>query len=234
MKIKSWLILIFLVGLIFYLSSIPGLQVLPVLKQLSSVLGRFDLSLTRFSQWLGSILPLNFSEWGPFRILGEDFLNYANDNPAIVEFLLRKIAHVVMFFLITSAFFLLASQYTKKPRNAIFIAFFGGTAMAFLDEYRQSFVPNRVASLMDVLINFIGVSMAIFVILFALFLTKSARIQEYYYKNLKVDKKEEKVDIKEEHEKNEINSTSEVISDKLDQKTKVFDREYLNKLGKDG
>ncbi|WP_353892426.1 VanZ family protein [Proteinivorax hydrogeniformans] len=237
MKVRSWLIAVFIVGLIFYLSSIPGLQVLPVLNQLSSVLGRFDVGITRFSHWVANTLPLNFSEWGAFRVLGEDFLEYASNNPRLIEFLLRKIAHVVMFFLVTIAFFLLASQYTKRPRTAIFIAFIGGTAMAFLDEYRQSFVPTRVASLMDVLINFIGVSLAIFIILFALFITKSARIQEYYYNNFKG--KNKKIAKENSDAKNDVvdNSKSEQVKsdskEDLDQETKVYDRDFVKKVNEE-
>ncbi len=231
MKIRSWLILIFFIGLIFYLSSIPGLQVVPVLKQLSSLLSRFDLSLTRFSHWLGGVIPLNFNELGPFRILGEDFLVYASDNPAIIEFLLRKIAHVVMFFFITTAFFLLASQYTKRPGTASIIAFFGGTTMAFLDEYRQSFVPTRVASLMDVFINMVGVCIAMLIIHFSLFITKSARIQEYYYKNFKGDKKDSDKENNSVDKEESDNKDSE-SSPNIDQQTKVYDKEFLDKVNK--
>ncbi|MDR5658953.1 VanZ family protein [Serpentinicella sp. ANB-PHB4] len=223
MKLKSWFILLFFIGLVFYLSSIPGLQVLPLLKQLNSLLGSLDLSLVRFSEWLASIIPLNFNELGPFRTVSEDFLLYANDNPAIIEFVLRKIAHVIMFFFITIAFFLLASQYTKKPRNAIIIAFLGGTTMSFLDEYRQSFVPTRVASLMDVFINFIGVSIAIMVILFALFITKSARIQEYYYKNFR-----NKNNLAQTEQKDQV--TEDAIQN---QDTQVFDTSFSEKVKKE-
>lgn len=207
LKLKSWLIAAFFVSLIFYLSSIPGLQVLPLLRQLSSLLGRFDLSLTRFSIWLGDLIPLNFNELRPFKILSEDFLVYAGDNPAIIEFLLRKIAHVVMFFFITTALFLLASQYTKKPRTAIILAFLGGISLAFLDEYRQSFVPTRVASSMDVLINSIGVCLAIFIIHFSLFITKSARLQEYYHNKLINKSKGNK------NEDNDVESSVSSVSD---------------------
>jgi len=182
MKIKSWLILLSLVGLVFYLSSIPGLQVLPLLRHLNSMLLSLDLNLVKLSEWLAVVIPFDFSELGPLKTLSNDFLIYAYDNPAIIEFLLRKIAHVTIFFLVTVAFFLLTSQYTKKSRNAIIIAFLGGTTMAFLDEYRQSFVPTRVSSLMDIFINFTGVSIALFFIIFSLFITKGTRIQQYYNK----------------------------------------------------
>ena len=233
MKLKSWLILTFFIGLIFYLSSVPGLQVLPLLRQLSSLLSKFDLSLTHFSKWLADIIPLNFSELGPIKILGEDFLMYANDNPAYVEFLLRKIAHVVMFFFITTAFFLLASQYTKKPSTAIIIAFFGGTTMAFLDEYRQSFVPTRVASLMDVFINFIGVSLAIFIILFSLFITKSARIQQYYYKTFKEGNKESAKAEDTSKDDTASEDSSSTPQDNGDQATRIFDKEFVDKVNQD-
>ncbi|SHK19307.1 VanZ like family protein [Anaerobranca californiensis DSM 14826] len=222
MKVKAWLILFFFVGLIFYLSSIPGLQVLPVLRYVHSflegILARFDVSLIRFSNWLGNRLPFDISDLKPFKIIGRDFLTYTSDNPRIVEFVLRKFAHVVMFFFITLAFFLLASHYVKKVLTALFLAFLGGTTIAFLDEYRQSFVPSRVASLTDVFINLVGVTLALFFILFALFITKGVRMKEYYKR---LSSKEIQKDIP------LPNNGQDSF---LDQQTKIYDSSFKKKV----
>ncbi|SES83159.1 VanZ family protein [Anaerobranca gottschalkii] len=223
MKVRAWLILFFFIGLIFYLSSIPGLQVLPVLRYIHSllenILSKFDMSLVRFSNWLGNSLPFDISDLRPFKVAGRDFIEYTSDNPRIVEFILRKIAHVVMFFFITLAFFLLASHYVKKVRSAILLAFLGGTIIAILDEYRQSFVPTRVASLTDVFINLVGVTLAIFFIWFALFITKGVRMKEYYKK------------ISTEEIQQELPQSAPSLDE---QQTKIYDKSFKEKLSNNG
>lgn len=171
-KKRAWFLVIIIICSIFYLSSIPGLRVVPVLKQFNFILSRFDISVTRLSSWLASRLPLETGTLGPVKVIGNDFYSYARENPIIIEFFLRKLAHVLVFFIITLAFFMLYNQYIKKQWIAVVLTMISGSIAAILDEYRQSFVPNRVGSIMDVFIDMIGVTIAVIFIVFALFITK--------------------------------------------------------------
>lgn len=181
MKKYGWLILITLLGILYSLSSIPGLRVLPVLRYINSFLISMDLTFVRFSQWIANSLPMDFGELSHIDILTRDFLSYARENPIIIEFLLRKIAHILIFFVITLALFFLLNQYVKKSWIAVVLSFIGGGILAYLDEYRQSFVVGRVGSFIDVFIDMVGVTLAICLIIFSLFITSGSR-SKYFHK----------------------------------------------------
>ncbi len=163
MKKNSWIILFTILLITYFLSSIPGLSVLPVLKQINFVLNSVDMGYARVAVAISSRLP---TELGSARAMSGDIYSYARENPIIMEFFLRKMAHIFLFFAITMAFFFLIRHYIKKPW-AITASFFAGTIMAVLDEYHQYFVSNRVGSVVDVGIDMIGVSMATIVIIMA-------------------------------------------------------------------
>lgn len=171
-RFNTWLIAIIAIGGIFYLSSIPGLRVLPVLRQLNVILRGFDSYFVSFAQFLSRHIPVDMGELGPFRTVSDDFYVYARENPAIIEFILRKIAHVVVFFFLTIIIYYLINQYTKKHYTSVIWAFVITFSFAALDEYRQSFVDGRVSSIIDVFINLIGILMATILIVFAIFITK--------------------------------------------------------------
>lgn len=154
----------------YFLSSIPGLAVLPILRQVNSFLKNIDVSISYLVRQLATQLP---EQLAPARSLTEDFLIYARANPVILEFMLRKTAHIVLFFFITIALFLVIRQYIKNPWVATGVTFVAGTLVAVLDEYHQSFVPGRWGSVVDVMIDMLGVSAAIMLIGFALLLLKS-------------------------------------------------------------
>jgi VanZ family protein len=164
----AWTAAALLLLLTYYLSSIPGLKVLPVLSQINTLLKHFDTSITILAVRLVSFLP---DKLAPAKTLTADFLSYARQNPVIMEFLLRKTGHVILFFCITLAAFFLISLYQKSPGWTVFLAFLTGATLAILDELHQHFVDQRVGNIIDVFINFAGVSLATFVILFSLFLT---------------------------------------------------------------
>lgn len=169
---NAWLIVIIIMGGIFYLSSIPGLRVLPVLKQVSSIAMKFDLSFIEGAEKISERLPIDLNELNHFKTASSDFYVYAKENPIIIEFILRKIAHIIVFFLLTLAIFFLINQYTKKSITAAFLAYIICAIMAALDELRQSFVDGRVSSLIDVGIDLIGITSATFLIIFAIVITK--------------------------------------------------------------
>ena len=167
-----WIMVLIVIGCIFYLSSIPGLRVLPVLRQLNSFISGFDVYFIRIAQEISQRLPMDTNELNPIRTVSKDFYAYAKENPIILEFLLRKMAHVFVFFCLTLTVFLLTNQYTKKSISAAFLAFLITTLFAALDEFHQSFVDGRVSSFIDVGIDMIGIIMATFVIGFSIFITK--------------------------------------------------------------
>ncbi|ABR47001.1 VanZ family protein [Alkaliphilus metalliredigens QYMF] len=171
-KWKAWMIVIGIIGGIFYLSSIPGLRVLPILKEFNTFIMRFDVYFIRMAEIIAQRLPMDSNELTPFQTASNDFYVYAKANPVIIEFILRKIAHMVVFFCLTIAIFFLFNQYTKKSTTAVLFAFILTTVFAALDEFRQSFVDGRVSSLIDVFIDAIGITFATLLILFAIFITK--------------------------------------------------------------
>ncbi|KAB3535437.1 hypothetical protein F8154_06545 [Alkaliphilus pronyensis] len=177
-KLNGWVFAIIILGGIFYLSSIPGLRVLPILKQLNTILLRFDVYFIRIAELIAEHLPVNMNELNPIRTVSYDFYAYARANPVILEFLLRKIAHVFVFFSLTIALFFLINQYTKKNYTALLLSFVSATAMAALDEFRQSFTDGRVSSLIDVGIDFIGISLATLLIIFSILITKKTEKQK--------------------------------------------------------
>ncbi|SCY79696.1 VanZ family protein [Alkaliphilus peptidifermentans] len=174
-KINAWIIAIITIGGIFYLSSIPGLRVLPVLRQLNTIVMRFDVYFIRIAEIIAQRLPVDMNELTPIQTVSNDFYAYAQANPVIIEFLLRKIAHVFVFFSLTIVLFFLLNQYTYKTYSAVLISFFTATTIAALDEFRQSFTDGRVSSLIDVGIDLIGITMATLLILFSLFITKKSK-----------------------------------------------------------
>ena len=58
-RFNTWLIAIIAIGGIFYLSSIPGLRVLPVLRQLNVILRGFDSYFVSFAQFLSRHIPVD-------------------------------------------------------------------------------------------------------------------------------------------------------------------------------
>lgn len=168
MKRTAWTLLFVLLVTTYYLSSIPGLKVLPVLRQIHALLLGFDVSLTSLAGEIAGRLP---AQLGPAKTLASDFLAYGRENPALIEFLLRKAAHIGLFFLITIALFLLLRQYLANSGAAVTGAFVLAGLMAFLDEYHQTFVSSRSGNLVDVGIDMVGVTMATTFIIFALLIT---------------------------------------------------------------
>ncbi|OEF96711.1 VanZ family protein [Desulfuribacillus alkaliarsenatis] len=214
MRARAWIIVILLIGGLYFLSSIPGLRVLPVLSSINSAMSNIDFLIVRLSEWLAAKVPLNFGELRHIDTLTQDFLAYARDNPIIIEFFLRKVAHVVVFFIITIALFFLYHQYIKSSKISVALAFISGGIIAFVDEYRQSFVDGRVGSTVDVFIDMIGVTLATCLIVFSLFLTKAGRQRFYQQSNHEIDGDEDKeVKSDKDNDKKVVSSDEEKIDE---------------------
>ncbi len=171
MRKTAWFFFIVILGLIYVASSIPGLRVLPVLRLVFLATEAFSGFFSQIAVWLASQIPLDFSELGYIDAVSRDFLMYTRENPIVIEFFMRKLAHVFVFFLLTLALFFLLYQYVPSAGLCLFLSYAGGFVLAVLDEYRQSFVPGRVASAVDVLIDMIGVTLAVCMIMFSLVIT---------------------------------------------------------------
>ena len=185
MRKTAWLAVVGLIAFLYTASSIPGLRVLPVLRQLNRLAAGMDMNFGRLAAWLAARIPLNFNELGHLDAVTRDFLTYVRENPVVIEFFLRKLAHVGVFFLITLALFFLLYQYISSATLSLILSFVGGFVIAVLDEYRQSFVPDRVASSVDVMIDMVGVSMAVLLIIFSLIITSGERLRFFRHGGLK-------------------------------------------------
>ena len=172
MKKNAGFFLFVILIITYYLSSLPRLGVLPLFRQVNAFLRSIDISISYFVYRLAEYLP---AQLAPARTLTEDFLVYARANPVILEFLLRKTAHVVLFFFITMTLFLFIRHFFLKPWMAVAITFVLGGVVAVMDEYHQSFVPNRSGNVVDVAIDMAGVTAAVLLIMFALFITRHYR-----------------------------------------------------------
>ncbi len=166
-KNVAWTATALLLLITYYLSSIPGLRVLPVISQINNLLNHFDTSMSIIAVRLVSLLPAQLASAGT---LTDDFLRYARQNPVIIEFILRKSGHLILFFVITLAAFFLISLYLKSPGWTIFLTFISGAVIAALDEFHQFFVDQRTGSIIDIFINLTGVTLATLFILSSLFL----------------------------------------------------------------
>jgi VanZ family protein len=168
MKRIAWTLLALLLFLVYYLSSIPGLKVLPVLRQINGALQAVGISLTALAGAVAARLPDQFS---PLKAAAAHFYRFAQENPEAMEFIVRKAGHLTLYFIITIAFYFLIRQYLQSPWAALVVAALPPAAMAVADEFLQTFVSGRDGSLVDVFIDWCGIGAALFFILCALVIT---------------------------------------------------------------
>ena len=104
----------------------------------------------------------NFNAGNTSRIIGPLILwlfpNTSPETLAVVHFITRKIAHFTEYAILG---FLAARAFRTEPRHAISSRWFLICVIlvvvnALLDEYHQSFVPSRTASIFDSLIDMAG------------------------------------------------------------------------------
>ena len=104
----------------------------------------------------------NFSAGNTSRIIGPLILwlfpNTTPETLAVVHFITRKLAHFTEYAILG---FLAARAFRTSPRPGISRRWFVISAIlivifALIDEYHQSFVPTRTASVFDSLIDMAG------------------------------------------------------------------------------
>lgn len=94
----------------------------------------------------------------------------------IINFIVRKGAHISEYIVLTLIIFSLASEYTKNNKKIIIIGLLGCILFAAGDEFHQYFIPGRSALVTDVLIDFIGAIIAL--ILYKLILKSKVLISK--------------------------------------------------------
>ena len=82
-----------------------------------------------------------------------------------IEFIIRKLAHFSIYTLVGVLMMSLMSTYNIKGTNRIYISLIVGFIYACSDEFHQFFVPERSAMPTDVLIDTLGVSFGIALVL---------------------------------------------------------------------
>lgn len=89
--------------------------------------------------------------------------NLRSDLPSRWDFILRKIAHMAEYGILTFLFFRAAAQNLGPRRSVAYAAVFSLT-YALTDEYHQLFVFGRSGNLADAFIDSLGIFLATFLI----------------------------------------------------------------------
>lgn len=79
----------------------------------------------------------------------------------IINFIIRKMAHLTEYFILTILTINLLKEYTSKIKIIIIISVLFCFTYASTDELHQSFIANRTSSFKDVLIDTTGSLIAI-------------------------------------------------------------------------
>jgi VanZ family protein len=78
--------------------------------------------------------------------------------------MLRKIAHIMEYFLLGTLTFTVLFVSKVRQKKAFLITLIFCLAFAYVDEFYQKFIPGRVSSLRDVMIDFAGSILAVIIL----------------------------------------------------------------------
>jgi len=92
--------------------------------------------------------------WGYLIYFLSNTPDLATDLPYKYDFILRKIAHIFVFLVLT---YLVASSLDSQQRHYLLFVIIAAIVYAFTDELHQTFVQGRVGSGRDILVDSIGV-----------------------------------------------------------------------------
>lgn len=92
--------------------------------------------------------------WGLLIFYLSSIPNLQSALPSWQDMILRKAAHIFVFFILT---YFLISSFVKYKRAYIYFVIVAVIAYAFIDEYHQVFVPFRYGTAKDILIDSVGV-----------------------------------------------------------------------------
>lgn len=139
-----WLYVLFWMGLILYYSAQPG--------DVSS-----DVSLGLLNFILSPI-----EEWFP------SFYDAISIYP--LESYLRNLAHIGAFFIL--GLFIFNASFKSNFKKPYFKSFVIGMSYALWDEFFQSFIPGRASEFKDVLLDSLGIILALSLIYFLSFMKR--------------------------------------------------------------
>jgi len=77
--------------------------------------------------------------------------------PSEYDFVLRKLAHISEYAVLTFLLIRALSQYKISKKRILFFSVFLAVLYAFSDEYHQSFISERVGAFHDITIDSIGI-----------------------------------------------------------------------------
>lgn len=146
-QLLYWILPIAWMGIIFYSSATPYEQ-----QDMKPLLG--DKMDVAFLEPL--LAPIDFTYNGQAVSLETHGVE------GMVEFYIRKAAHVGVFFVLTLLFKLTLGKTTSlRESQQLTISFFLTVAYAIMDEFHQSLTPNRTPYVGDVLLDSIGGLLAV-------------------------------------------------------------------------
>lgn len=96
--------------------------------------------------------------WGYLIFYLSDTPDLATSLPYKYDFILRKLAHMFVFMVLT---YLVAASMDSQQRHYLLFVIVAAIIYAFVDELHQSYVQGRVGSGKDILVDSIGVYMGI-------------------------------------------------------------------------
>lgn len=106
------------------------------------------------SQKIQFLYLLGAALWGCLIFYLSSLPDLKSALPSWQDFILRKIAHISVFLILT--YFLLSSL-VKYTRFFIYFVIVAAILYAWLDEFHQAYVPLRFGSARDILIDSVGV-----------------------------------------------------------------------------
>lgn len=120
--------------------------------------------------FLGEYIDLSFLEpyigWIYFTYNGSAVSVETHGADGLIEFFIRKGAHVFVFFLLACLFKLALGKATKLSlKIQLLFSFLQTAAYAVIDEVHQGFTPNRTPYFGDVLLDSFGALRAVLFIL---------------------------------------------------------------------
>lgn len=82
-----------------------------------------------------------------------------------LNFLFRKTGHGIGYLLLTLlGYWAMRTGFEKEPTQALYLAALFSLLRAVIDEIHQSFVPGRTGTVRDVLIDGVGIALAMWLI----------------------------------------------------------------------
>ncbi len=87
-------------------------------------------------------------------------ISFISNNIELVNIIIRKLAHVTEYFILTIIVINLVKLYFNDYKKIVLISVLCSLVYAASDEIHQYFVPGRTSLFGDVLIDFIGIGLA--------------------------------------------------------------------------